>query len=234
MCTIKPTSPRDKSFNGMALNEEKCYHRIGQSLKQSLDLEGATSMKYRPAIIKAIEDLKDVLGSSSAKIQRYIQEVIYPENSEWFNSLFLRTLKNMKKSGDLVEQNLRFKLSPQLERKIAEAAELRSTSKNKSVSYGTKEDRRKRRKVMPAKKTTKAKAKIEPRQTRKRKLRKGEPMELRHEIPESFSSEEKSATGSHKPGEAQHEEKKKKGSLIVFSPKLKAEKAAMKIEKISV
>jgi hypothetical protein len=192
-------------------------------------------MKYRPAIIKAIEDLKDVLGSSSAKIQRYIQEVIYPENSsEWFNSLFLRTLKNMKRSGDLVEQNLRFKLSPQLEKKIAEAAELRSSSKGKSISGGTKEDKRKGKKVIPAKKTTKAKAKIEPRQTKIRKQRKAEPMELRHEIPESFSGEEKPITGSHKSAEAQSDDKKKGGGVIVFSPKLKAERAAMKIEKVSI
>jgi hypothetical protein len=75
----------------------------------------------------------------------------------------------MKRSGDLVEQNLRFKLSPQLEKKIAEAAELRSSSKGKSISGGTKEDKRKGKKVIPAKKTTKAKAKIEPRQTKIRK-----------------------------------------------------------------
>lgn len=191
-------------------------------------------MKYRPAIIKAIEDLKDVLGSSSAKIQKYIQEVIYPENtSEWFNSLFLRTLKNMKKSGDLVEQNLRFKLSPQLEKKIAEAAEFQSSSKGKALSGGTK-DKRKRKKVIPVKKTTRAKAKIEPRQTKIRKQRNAEPMELRHEIPESFSGEEKSTVGTHKSGESQPDDKKRGGGVIVFSPKLKAEKAAMKIEKVTI
>lgn len=191
-------------------------------------------MKYRSAIIKAIEDLKDVLGSSSAKIQKYIQEVIYPENtSEWFNSLFLRTLKNMTRSGDLVEQNLRFKLSPQLEKKIAEAAELQSSSKGKALSGGTKE-KRKRKKVIPAKKTTRAKAKIEPRQTKIRKQLKIEPMELRHEIPESFSGEEKSTVGTHKSGESQSDDKKRGGGVIVFSPKLKAEKAAMKIEKVSI
>lgn len=189
----------------------------------------AIEMKYRPAIIKAIEDLKDVLGSSSVKIQRYIQEVIYPENNEWFNSLFLRTLKNMKKSGDLVEQNLRFKLSPQLERKIAEAAVLKSASKSKPSP-----DVRKRKKVIPAKRAIRAKTKIEPRQTRLRKQRKGDPMELRHEIPESFSGEEKPTTGSHKTGESPYKEKKKRGVLVVFSPKLKIEKAAMKVEKKSI
>jgi len=129
----------------------------------------------------------------------HIQEVIYLEtSSEWFNSLFLRSLKKTKKSGDLVEQNLRFKLSPQLAKKIAEAAELRNSSKGKSNSGGTKEDKRKRKTVIPANKTTRAKAKIEPRQTKIRKQQTAEPMELWHKIPESFSGEEINITGSHK------------------------------------
>jgi hypothetical protein len=59
-------------------------------------------------------------------------------------------------------------------------------------------------------------------------------MEHRHEITELFSGEEKPITGRHKSAEAQSDDKKKGGGVIVFSPKLKAERAAMKIEKVSI
>ena len=186
-------------------------------------------MKYRQAIIRAIEDLKDVSGSLSVAIRTYIQDEIFPENSKWINSLFLRTLKSMGKSGDLIEHNMRYKLSPDLEKKRAEAIEAHSNSKKKIDA----EDKGKKKKVIPAKKTTKAKLKLEPRRAKKKKIQEGEKMEIRHEI--SKPSVEVDNKERHKPAKAEQEEiKKKRSNSVVFSPKIKSEKSAMKVEKLSL
>mmetsp|Transcript_25934 Transcript_25934/g.37181 ORF Transcript_25934/g.37181 Transcript_25934/m.37181 type:complete len:188 (+) Transcript_25934:96-659(+) len=187
-------------------------------------------MKYRQAIIRAIEDLKDVSGSLSVAIRTYIQDVIFPENSKWINSLFLRTLKSMGKSGDLIEHNMRYKLSPDLEKKRAEAIEAHSNSKKKTDA----DDKRKRKKVIPAKKTTKAKLKLEPRRSKKKKIQKeGEKMEIRHEISKPSVGDDNKE--KQKPAKVEQEEiKKKRSNSVVFSPKIKSEKSAMKVEKLSL
>jgi len=186
-------------------------------------------MTYRPAIIKAIEDLKDLAGSSSVTIRTYIQNVILLEDKKWVNSLYLRALKDMSKCGDLVENNMLYKLSPQMERKRAEAF---NGLRPRKISIKEKEASQKK-KAIPAKKTLKAKPKLETSRSKKNLKRIEEinkRMEIRHEFPEPGTKETK--PGEKKPDKYEQEDKKKKRSATVFSPKIKAEKAAMKTEKI--
>mmetsp|Transcript_19793 Transcript_19793/g.30561 ORF Transcript_19793/g.30561 Transcript_19793/m.30561 type:complete len:168 (-) Transcript_19793:336-839(-) len=82
---------------------------------------------YRSAILKALEKLHDFHTRSSIDAIRKLVQSLLPDDLEWNNTLFLRTLKDTIANGDLEAANtgtpIFCKLSQELKKKRAEDIE---------------------------------------------------------------------------------------------------------------
>jgi hypothetical protein len=72
---------------------------------------------YKAGIVAAITELKDRTGSSLPAIKNHIKAA--NPGKTWANGTFLKVLKDMVASGDLVKVKGSYKLSPEYKKKLA-------------------------------------------------------------------------------------------------------------------
>ena len=72
---------------------------------------------YKAGIIAAIGELKDRTGSSRPAIKAHIEA--NNKGKSWANGTFLKVLRNMVASGELVQVKQSYKLSPEFKKALA-------------------------------------------------------------------------------------------------------------------
>jgi len=78
-------------------------------------------MSYKAGIIKAIDVFNDRTGSSLIAIKKQMQASL-PSGKKWANTVFLTALKSGVAKGDFIQVKGSYKLSPELKKKLANAA----------------------------------------------------------------------------------------------------------------
>ena len=87
-------------------------------------------MSYKAGIAKAITELKDRTGSSSIAIKKHMQANL-PADKKWMNATFLKALKDMVASGELVKTKASYKLSAVAKQKASSAGKPKKAPKKK-------------------------------------------------------------------------------------------------------
>ena len=72
---------------------------------------------YKAGIIAAITELKDRTGSSRPAIKAHIEAA--NAGKSWANGTFLKVLRDMVASGDLIQVKQSYKLSPEFKKALA-------------------------------------------------------------------------------------------------------------------
>eukprot|EP01082_Thalassiosira_pseudonana_P000274 g390.t1 g390 contig1:944977-946168(-) len=88
------------------------------------------TMSYKAGIAKAITELKDRTGSSSIAIKKHMQANL-PADKKWMNATFLKALKDMVASGELVKTKASYKLSAVAKQKASSAGKPKKAPKKK-------------------------------------------------------------------------------------------------------
>ena len=89
-------------------------------------------MLYKAGIIKAINELKDRKGLSMIAIKNFMQANL-PKDKKWLNATFLSGLKAGVASGNFIQINNLYKLSPEFKKIHIASEKMAATPKKKAV-----------------------------------------------------------------------------------------------------